>query len=65
MVKFNAWLFQVFVLKNDRRQSVSVDEVNEIDIAEIKKHLEKGYSIFITSRKEEKRLTKNESVYLL
>lgn len=53
-VKSDARLFQVFFLKNDRRQSVCIDEVKEVDLSEIKKHLERGESVFITSREEQK-----------
>ena len=61
-VKFDTRLFQVFVLKNDSHQSVCVDEVEEVDLAEIKKHLEKGDSIFITSREEKKSLMVEEFI---
>jgi hypothetical protein len=47
-------LFQVFFLKNDRRQSVYIDEAEEVDLPEIKKHLTRGESVFITSREEQK-----------
>jgi hypothetical protein len=40
--------FQVIFLKNDRYQSVHVDEVKEVDFPEIKGHLERGESVFIT-----------------
>ena len=46
--------FQVFFLKNDRYQSVIVNEAEELDLPEIKKHLARGESIFITSREEQK-----------
>lgn len=38
-VKSDARLFQVFFLKNDRPQSVYIDEAEEVDLPEIKKHL--------------------------
>jgi hypothetical protein len=47
-------LFQVFFLKNDRQQSVYIDEAEEVDLPEIKKHLTRGESVFITSREEQK-----------
>jgi len=53
-VKSNMRLFQVLFIKNDGYQSVYIDEVEEVDLKEIKKHLEKGESIFITSREEQK-----------
>ncbi len=46
--------FQVFFLKNDRAQSVYIDESEEVDLLKVKKHLARGESVFITSRKEEK-----------
>lgn len=54
IVRSNTKLFQVLFLKNNRRQNVYVNEVKEIDFAEIKKHLERGESVFITSKKEQK-----------
>jgi hypothetical protein len=41
-------LFHVFFLKNDEEKSVKIDEVEDIDFDEIKTHLERGESIFIT-----------------
>jgi hypothetical protein len=53
-VKADVQLFQVFFLKNDRYQSVYIDEAEEVDLPEIKKHLARGESVFITSREEQK-----------
>ena len=67
MVKSDTRLFQVLFLKNDRYQRVYVDEVEEVDLTEIKKHLEAGESVFITSREEQKlesRLRKTSVVRL-
>jgi len=50
----NTRLFQVLFLKNDRHQSVYIDEVEEVDLTEIKKHLGRGESVFITRREEQK-----------
>ena len=47
-------LFQVVFLKNDGQQRVLVDEVEEIDLEKIRKHLLRGESIFITSRPDQK-----------
>ncbi len=47
-------LFQLFFLKEDEDQSVEVEEVEEIDFAELKKHIERGESVFITRKREEK-----------
>ena len=52
--KSDTRLFQVFFLKNDRYQSVYIDEAEEVDLPEIKKHLARGESVFITSREEQK-----------
>ena len=53
-IKSNTRLFQVSFLKNDQYQSVYIDEAKEVDLSELKKHLEQGESIFITSREEQK-----------
>ena len=47
-------LFQLFFLKDDEDQSVEIEEVEEIDFAEVKKHVERGESVFITRKREEK-----------
>ena len=45
---------QLFFLKNDETQNVDVVEVNEIDFEELKSRLEKGESVFITRKQEQK-----------
>jgi hypothetical protein len=45
-------IFQLFYLKNDRSQSVQIDEVEEIDCDEIRVHLAHGESVFITPKKK-------------
>lgn len=47
-------LFQLFFLKDDEDQSVEIEEVEKIDFAEVKKHVERGESVFITRKREEK-----------
>ena len=47
-------LFQLFFLKDDQNQSVEVEEVEEIDFTEVKKRIERGESVFITHKREEK-----------
>ena len=47
-------LFQLFFLRNNENQSVEVEEVEEIDFREVKKHLENGESVFITLKRKEK-----------
>ncbi len=47
-------LFQLFFLKDDQNQSVEIEEVEEIDFTEVKKRIERGESVFITRKREEK-----------
>ena len=46
--------FQLFFLKNDENQNVEVIELNEINFEEVKSHLERGDSVFITRKREQK-----------
>lgn len=46
----------IFFLMNDEEQSVKVEEVEEVDLETIKRHLKNGESVFITP----KRLERNE-----
>jgi len=45
---------QLFFLKNDETQNVEVVEVDEIDLEEVKSRLERGESVFITRKQEQK-----------
>ena len=45
--------FQVIFLGNDDL-AIWIDEVDEIDFSEIRKHLESGGSLFITCNEENK-----------
>ena len=45
-------LLQMFFLKNDETQNVEVQEVNEIDLEEIKRHLENGESVYIKQKEQ-------------
>jgi len=47
-------LFQMFYLKDDEDQSVEVEEVEEIDFSEVKKHVKEGESVFITRKRKQK-----------
>ena len=47
-------LFQLFFLRNNKNQSVEVEEVEEIDFRKVKKHLAQGESVFITLKRKEK-----------
>ena len=46
-------LFQLFFLKNNDDLSVEVEEVEEIDFTEVKKHIEQGESVFITRKRKQ------------
>lgn len=46
----------IFFLMNDEEQSVRVEEVEEVNLEAIKRHLKNGESVFITP----KRLEQNE-----
>ena len=43
-------LFQVLFLKDDKNDSVEVEETNEVDFQKVKDHLEHGEAVFITRR---------------
>jgi len=43
-------LFQVLFLKDDKNDSVEVEETNEVDFQKVKDHLENGEAVFITRR---------------
>jgi len=47
-------VFQMFFLINNENQDIEVVEVEEIDFTEVEKRLEKGESIFITSKRKQK-----------
>jgi hypothetical protein len=42
--------FLIFFLINDEEQSVKVEEVEEVNLETIKRHLKKGESVFITPK---------------
>ena len=46
--------FQLFFLKNDATQNVEVIELNEVNFEELKSHLERGDSVFITRKQKQK-----------
>ena len=57
-------LFQVSFLKDNKRQSFEVKEVEDIDLGKVKEHLQQGESVFITLKQKEKlkpRLMKGEA----
>ena len=47
-------ILQLFFLKNDDKQSVEVAEVEEINFEEVKRRLERGESVFIKRKQEQK-----------
>ena len=47
-------VFQLIFLNEDENQGVEVKEVDEIDFTEVKMRVEKGDSVFITRRENEK-----------
>lgn len=50
-------LFRLFILKNNEKQSVIVEEVDKIDYGKVKQRVEQGDSIFITRGRREKART--------
>ena len=40
-------------MNDDEDQSVEIEEVEEIDFVEVKKHIERGESVFITRKHRE------------
>ena len=47
-------VFQLIILNDNEDQGVEVKEVDEIDFTEVKMRVEKGDSVFITRRENEK-----------
>jgi len=47
-------VFQLFFLINNKNQDIEVVEVSEINFTEVKRRLEKGESVFITRKREQK-----------
>ncbi|MCW4010675.1 MAG: hypothetical protein NWF05_08655 [Candidatus Bathyarchaeota archaeon] len=46
--------FQVFFLRNDDSQAVEVHETGRVDFITVQQHLERGESVFITSKESQK-----------
>jgi hypothetical protein len=46
--------FQVLFLRNDASQEVEVHEVKQVDFSTVQERLEKGESVFITSKNSQK-----------
>jgi hypothetical protein len=50
-------MFQVMLLCNDASKNIEVHETKEIDYSTIQNHLQRGGSVFITSKPSQKLLT--------
>lgn len=46
--------FQVMLLRNDASKQVEVHEAREVDFSRIQDHLQRGGSVFITSKPSQK-----------
>jgi hypothetical protein len=46
--------FQVLFLRNDPSQEVEIQEMSEVDFLTVQQHLDKGESVFITSKASQK-----------
>ena len=49
-------MFQVLLLDNDASDCVEVQEADQVDFFQVKKHLKNGGSVFITSKYSQKQL---------
>jgi hypothetical protein len=47
-------VFQALFLNNDKSQNVEVHEARQIDFMRVQEHLERGGSVFITSKNSQK-----------
>jgi len=52
--KTKAQMFQVLLLDNDASDDVEVQEADQVDFSQVKKHLKNGGSVFITSKNSQK-----------
>ena len=46
--------FQLFFLTDNKSSDIEVVEMNKIDFNEVKRHLEKGESVFISHKRKKK-----------
>ena len=46
--------FQLFFLLDNENRDIEVVEVDKVNFGEVKRHLEKGESVFITHRRKKK-----------
>ena len=49
-------MFQILLLNNDASDDVEVQEADQVDFFQVKKHLKNGGSVFITSKDSQKQL---------
>jgi len=47
-------VFQVLLLENDATLNVTVHQASQVDYSTVKEHLEKGGSVFITTKEHQK-----------
>ena len=47
-------VFQVLLLDNDESEDVEIQEAKQVDFFQVKEHLKKGGSVFITSKGSQK-----------
>ena len=47
-------MFQVLLLNNDTSDDVEVQEADQVDFFQVRKHLKNGGSVFITSKASQK-----------
>ena len=55
-------MFQVLLLNNDVSDYVEVQEADQVDFFQVRKHLKNGGSVFITSKASQKQLYPKEGV---
>ena len=48
--------FQILLLENDASDYVEVQEADQVDFFQVRKHLKNGGSVFITSKYSQKQL---------
>jgi hypothetical protein len=54
--------YEVLFLGNDKEQDVEVHEVNQVDFLTVKERLERGESVFITSKSSQKLVPPKQKV---
>ena len=54
--------YEVLFLRNDRDQNVEVHEVKKVDFLAVKERLERGESVFITSKTSQKVMSPTQKI---